>query len=61
MPAANVEFWKNKFATNIHRDKAKTELLKHQGWLVLVVWECETRAPDALDRVYWRVRARMTS
>lgn len=60
-PATNCAFWKDKFASNVRRDKVQTQLLEHQGWTVLVVWECETRDVDRLDRLYWTVRARGAS
>ena len=41
VPSTNTEFWQNKFAENVARDK-KTELeLKALGWNVIIIWECE--------------------
>jgi len=57
-PATNADFWARKFAGNVKRDTAKAALLEGLGWTVLVVWECETRSVEALDRLYWAVRAR---
>lgn len=57
-PATNAAFWKDKFAGNARRDKAKTGQLERQGWTVLVIWECETGDVNRLDRLYWTVRAR---
>lgn len=57
-PATRVAFWRDKFASNIERDKAKADMLDTLGWTVLVVWECETRDIDRLDSLYWIVRAR---
>lgn len=56
-PAANAAFWRDKFASNVRRDKAKAELLEREGWNVLVIWECQTCEPDELDRLYWNIRA----
>jgi len=56
-PATNADFWARKFAGNVKRDTAKAALLKGLGWTVLVVWECETRSVEQLDRLYWAVRA----
>lgn len=56
-PASNATFWHDKFKSNVRRDKAKRELLEQQGWTVLVVWECEARDGNRLDRLYWTVRA----
>ena len=35
------EFWRKKILGNIERDKATTEKLKNDGWLVLRFWESE--------------------
>jgi DNA mismatch endonuclease (patch repair protein) len=40
-PASNPEFWQKKFEANVQRDKEVTRQLKHAGWRVLVIWECE--------------------
>ena len=44
-PKSNVEFWRQKIETNISRDQRKETQLRDMGWNVLVVWECELRAP----------------
>lgn len=43
----NAQFWADKIATNIARDRAKDEALAAAGWLVLVVWEHEDTAEAA--------------
>lgn len=55
-PSSNATFWASKFAANVARDAAKSDRLRELGWTPLVIWECETRDPDAIDRLYWRVR-----
>ena len=47
-PSTNVEYWENKFATNIARDEKNRRLLEEMGWKVSVVWECELKK-DKLD------------
>lgn len=42
-PKSNPDFWKTKIETNISRDRKKTELLEEQGWIVIVIWECELK------------------
>ena len=42
-PETNRMFWEKKLSRNMARDLQNTEALKENGWLVLVVWECETR------------------
>ena len=40
LPKRNVDFWKKKFAKNVKRDVDKIEMLKTNGWKVIVIWEC---------------------
>lgn len=58
-PASNVEFWRNKLQRNVDRDAAKAAALTAAGWRVLIVWECETREEAALEKLFWRVIARV--
>jgi len=44
----NGRFWvstegQNKRGSNVVRDRRNQEALVAQGWVVLVVWECETK------------------
>ena len=55
-PSSNASFWAAKFAANVARDTAKSDRLRELGWTPLVIWECETRDLDAIDRLFWRVR-----
>lgn len=51
-PKSRIEFWNEKFASNVERDRKNREELNGLGWRVLEVWECETRDPKALrDRL----------
>lgn len=47
-PKTRADFWADKFERNVERDKAAEERLDAMGWSTLVVWECETRAPNTL-------------
>ncbi|MEW6531668.1 MAG: very short patch repair endonuclease [Thermodesulfobacteriota bacterium] len=49
-PTTNKSFWDTKLDSNIKRDKRFRRELSRMGWSVLVVWQCETRDPDALLR-----------
>lgn len=40
-PKSRIQFWKNKFESNIRRDKINILLLKKSEWKVFIVWECE--------------------
>lgn len=48
-PKSRVEFWRQKFARNISRDKRTAKELKSLGWKVAVIWECETKDPNKLS------------
>jgi DNA mismatch endonuclease (patch repair protein) len=41
-PSRNRKFWLQKFEANVARDARVQEVLRTQGYRVLVVWECET-------------------
>lgn len=48
-PKTRVEFWTEKFERNVARDRLKEAALRERGWLVLVVWECETKSVETLS------------
>lgn len=49
-PKSRVDFWQQKFADNVRRDRTARRLLKGLGWSVLTVWECELADPPAVAR-----------
>jgi DNA mismatch endonuclease, patch repair protein len=49
-PKSRVDFWLNKFAKNVARDKLVRQTLLRMGWKVLVIWECETTSREALEK-----------
>lgn len=62
MPKTNIEFWQDKIAANIKRDKSNQDDLAKLGWKVLVVWECDIKkdvktvvknAVDEIQRGGW--------
>ena len=42
-PESNRPFWNRKLSRNVERDQQDVAALRETGWMVLVVWECETR------------------
>lgn len=42
-PKSRVEFWNNKFETNIARDSKVIELLSEKNIRFLIIWECAIR------------------
>jgi DNA mismatch endonuclease (patch repair protein) len=49
-PKTNTEFWQNKFAANLAREMRKEAALREMGYEVRVIWECETRDAERLER-----------
>ena len=56
-PKTKVEFWTEKFAANVERDRAAVGHLEGAGWTVLTIWECDTRDPDRLRLAVEKVSA----
>lgn len=50
MPKENSDYWCNKIAKNVQRDKKHLSDLRHIGWDVLVLWECDLKDTDAVKR-----------
>lgn len=49
-PKSRRDFWENKFAGNLARDKKARQMLRRLGWRVIVIWECETLADEMLAK-----------
>lgn len=49
-PKANAAYWIAKIDRNKARDAAAQTALRRAGWRVLVVWECELKDEDAVER-----------
>lgn len=54
-PKSNRAFWQAKFAANVERDRRIRRDLKRQGWVVLTIWECQTKVEGRLMRTLTRV------
>ena len=50
-PKNNAAFWKEKLERNQQRDIENIEALEAANWRVLVVWECQTRNPNDLEKL----------
>lgn len=49
-PATNTNFWSQKFDKNIKNDRKVYGQLVSMGWTVIVVWECEIKKIDVLQK-----------
>ena len=49
-PKTRIEFWQQKFESNIRRDKQVNKLINEIGWHQMVIWECEIKHKENLKR-----------
>lgn len=60
-PKSRVDYWQNKFAANVARDERSVVALEKLDWRVAVIWECQTRDPEALKirlkDIFWGTRS----
>jgi DNA mismatch endonuclease, patch repair protein len=49
-PKTRVKFWKDKLRGNSERDKRTKKSLKKMDWNLRVIWECQTKTPEKLDK-----------
>jgi DNA mismatch endonuclease (patch repair protein) len=47
---SNVGYWSHKLLRNKERDSQNKRALNKAGWRVLVIWECELRSREKLER-----------
>jgi len=50
VPSTRQEYWVPKLTGNQRRDRKNRHALRHLGWRVLVIWDCETRNAGAIRR-----------
>lgn len=54
LPKARADWWAEKLARNVTRDRAAIAAFQALGWTVLTVWECETndeaQVSDSIQR-----------
>jgi len=51
LPQTRTEFWENKIAGTVIRDKRNISDLAKQGWRIAIVWECGTKKKDNLKYI----------
>lgn len=49
-PSSNIEYWHEKIDKNEERDLKNIALLAEQGWNVLVIWECELKKANNVEK-----------
>jgi DNA mismatch endonuclease (patch repair protein) len=50
MPKSRIEFWQAKLAQNKKRDEKTRRKLRAAGWRTMVVWECQLKHPETLEK-----------
>lgn len=50
IPGTRPEYWIPKLTGNVRRDRRNLRNLRKAGWECMVVWECELKKPDRLNR-----------
>ncbi len=50
LPKSRLEFWGPKIAANRVRDNRTLNSLRGMGWSVLVVWQCQTKDLEKLEK-----------
>jgi DNA mismatch endonuclease (patch repair protein) len=60
LPKNNRDWWQEKLARNVQRDREKDTQLEKMGWTVLHVWEHEppAAAADTIERLWGSARGR---
>lgn len=51
LPASNIEYWESKLSRNKKRDATSQHCLESLGWKVVIIWECETKKNDELEKI----------
>lgn len=50
-PSSHQDYWKPKILRNVERDQKNEEKLRHLGWRVITVWECELKKDLRTERL----------
>lgn len=60
LPKSRINYWQEKIAKNIERDKRNLLDLEKMGYDVLIIWECETK-PKVIELLKAKLLQFMTS
>lgn len=50
LPKSRIGYWKPKIALNRIRDCRQAKRLRKMGWSVMIVWQCQLRRRQSLER-----------
>ncbi len=48
IPVSRMDYWLPKLQANKKRDQRNISELKHLGWDILIIWECEVKESSSL-------------
>ncbi len=54
VPSTRRDYWVPKLTRNVERFRQVRRDLKKQGWKVVVMWECETKSVERLNKLIER-------
>lgn len=54
-PKSRIDLWQKKFRQNVKRDKKSQDALLQLGWQVHVIWECETKESELLEKILEKI------
>ena len=61
IPTSNRDFWVKKIRRNQERDQENYRVLRENGWLVIVVWECQLKPAARLERTMREVEVMLNN
>jgi DNA mismatch endonuclease, patch repair protein len=50
LPKSRRDYWGTKISANKARDRRQAKALRKAGWSVMIVWQCQLKKKDALER-----------
>lgn len=50
IPGSRQHYWLPKLMRNVERDSLHRRELNRLGWRVLVIWECDLKTPDRVEK-----------
>ncbi len=56
LPQTNREYWARKINRNIEMAKLTNRRLRKEGWLVIRIWEHETRNPISMNKIKMKIQ-----
>lgn len=60
IPKSNSNYWVPKLKRNVERDRQNMQILKRDGWNVIVVWECtlaKAKRSETLKKLAEQIKA----